>query len=619
MICPSLSSIVVEEGNPVYDSRDNCNAIIKTATNELLTASNSTVIPQTVTAIGFGAFNSKDMNSMTIPEAVARIDSFAFSACARLNTINIPKNVKFIGWYAFSNCKSLKKVKSKIEEPFAIDKMVFNGLPEEAILFVPEGTKEKYEALEGWNVFKTISEGDPDEIHIGDTFKENEITYQVTGLSPLTIQIGDGQHRAIPSTQSGDFEVPSSVTGPDGNIYTVTGIAKYSFSRCNLSSVTIPNSVTTIGGSAFENCTSLTSVTIPNSVTSIGFFAFYGCSSLTSATISNSMTVIEAALFEGCSSLTSITIPNSVTSIEMYAFALCSNLTSFNIPSSVTYIGHEAFAEIGWCNNQPDGILYKDNWLLGYKGEKPEGPLVIPEGTIGIASYALFECSGLTSVTMPNSLKGIGEDAFYGCSGLTAFSIPNSLIRLGAWAFHDTGWYNNQPDGIMYQDNWLVDYKGQDPVTVYIAEGTERLSEGAFCGSEQLVSVTLPSSIVMIGRDAFADCLNLQEVKSYIKEPFALSKNNFKNWSDATQSMDVFTSATLYVPYGTKAKYEATEGWRNFKDIVEMEPTNIGCVKNDTQSEVFTLTGLKVGNNATSLKDLKKGIYIIEGQKVIVK
>ena len=149
-------------------------------------------------------------------------------------------------------------------------------------------------------------------------------------------------------------------------------------------STVIPNSVTSIGGSAFEGCSGLTSVTIPNSVTSIGRYAFYGCSGLTSVTIPNSVTSIGSYAFYGCSGLTSVTIPNSVTAIGDLAFCGCSGLTSVTIPNSVTSIDIFAFAG----------------------------------------------CSGLTSVTIPNSVTSIGYYAFSGCKGLTSVTIPNSVTSI---------------------------------------------------------------------------------------------------------------------------------------------------------------------------------------------
>ena len=144
-------------------------------------------------------------------------------------------------------------------------------------------------------------------------------------------------------------------------------IADAAFEHCDaLTSITIPNSVTSIGWDAFNGCYSLTSVTIPESVTSIGSRAFYGCKSLNTVTILKGVTSIAESAFSGCTSLTSVTIPNSVTSIGGHAFWDCSSLTSVTIPNSVKWIGVQAF-----------------------KG-----------------------CKSLTSVTIPNSVTSIGSDAF---------------------------------------------------------------------------------------------------------------------------------------------------------------------------------------------------------------
>ena len=139
----------------------------------------------------------------------------------------------------------------------------------------------------------------------------------------------------------------------------------------------IPNTVTSIGSSAFFVCSGLTSITIPNSVTSIGRMAFSRCTGLRSVTIGNSVTSIGDEAFCRCSGLTSVTIPNSVTSIGTLAFYGCSYLRRVTIPNSVIYIGREAFDNTEWFDNQPDGLVYAGLVAYKYQGRMPEGTHII--------------------------------------------------------------------------------------------------------------------------------------------------------------------------------------------------------------------------------------------------
>lgn len=214
------------------------------------------------------------------------------------------------------------------------------------------------------------------------TFAYNGINYNIT--SPSTVEVGDN------SSFSGHANIPSIVT--DGSlIYDVTRIGDNAFldNEVNLTSVTIPNSVTTIGESAFNNCDALTSITIPISVTEIIRNTFANCNALASVTMSSSVTSIGESAFSGCSSLASIALPNSITTIESQAFFSCTNLASITIPDSVTSIG----------------------------------------------SYAFYYCGNLTSLTLSNSLESIGSEAFGYCSSLASLTIPNSVTSIGFEAF----------------------------------------------------------------------------------------------------------------------------------------------------------------------------------------
>ena len=132
--------------------------------------------------------------------------------------------------------------------------------------------------------------------------------------------------------------------------------------------------------------------------------------------------------------MTSITIPNSVTSIGYDAFYECNGLTSVIIPNSVTRIGHNAFFDTAWYNNQPNGLVYAGPVAYEYKGTIPNGTsIVLKEGTKGIAGYAFFECRGLKSVTIPNSVTSIGNSAFRGCSGLTRIDAYPNPEKVRTW------------------------------------------------------------------------------------------------------------------------------------------------------------------------------------------
>ena len=153
--------------------------------------------------------------------------------------------------------------------------------------------------------------------------------------------------------------------------------------------------------------------------------------------VTYSVTSIGVDAFSYCSGLTSVTIPESMTSIDQAAFYGCSGLTSITIPNSVTSIGGEAFHGTAWYNNQPEGLVYAGSCVYKYKGKMPANTTIsLKEGTIGIADLAFSDCSGLTSVTIPNSVTSIGFRAFYGCSGLTSVTIPNSVTSMGGGAFY---------------------------------------------------------------------------------------------------------------------------------------------------------------------------------------
>ena len=383
--CSGLTNIFVESGNTTYDSRDDCNAIIETASNTLIAGCKNTTIPNSVTSIGHNAFECcYGLTNISIPNSVTSIGDYAFSSCSGLTSVIIPNSVTSIAGTAFNGTAWYNN------QP---DGLVYAG----------------------------------------------KVAYKYKGLMPLytSISLIEGTLGIASSAFSGcselnSIEIPNSVMSIGEGAFSgcksltsiVVGLGNTNYdSRENCNAIIetasnvliagckntiIPNSVTSIGNYAFEGCSGLTSVTIPNSVTNIGSLAFIDCSGLTSVFIGNSVNNIDYSAFAFCTSLMSVTIPNSVTCIGGEAFSGCTNLTNITIGNSVTEIGNLAFE----CCSSLKAVT-------------------IPNSVTRIDDGVFSGCTSLLSVIISCNIKYIGPWIFEGCENLSTIIYTSENAPLG--------------------------------------------------------------------------------------------------------------------------------------------------------------------------------------------
>jgi hypothetical protein len=347
------------------------------------------------------------------------------------------------------------------------------------------------------------------------------------GTVTITGYIGTNKHVVIPHTISG---LPVTAIGFgafewQGNLVSVTipdsvaSLGNWAFYDCtNLTGVTISSSLTSIGDGAFYECYSLTNVTIPDSVTNIGRSAFYECYRLTSVPIPNHVTSIGDWAFEDCYGLTNVTIPDRVTSIGDGAFEECYSLTNVTIPDSVTSIGVGAFS--GCLNlaaitvdsasqnySSIGGVLFDKGHttLIRYPPAKAGASYAIPDTVTSIENAtgdgAFADC-GLSSITLPSSVTNIVEPAFSYCRSLESISVD---------ALNPS---YSSVDGILLDKSQrtIIQCPGGKAGAYKIPNNVTSIGDSAFEFCSALTNVTIPSSVTNLGNLAFDSCTSLTSV-----------------------------------------------------------------------------------------------------------
>ena len=564
--------------------------------------------------------------------SVIGVDDDAFNDCVGLTSITIPENITFI-YDDFSNCTNLTEININAISCVIGDEGGYIIASNASTLNIGDKVEELhfYNEIPNLTSISIESEVDFSEGYL--YFTQNGIRYRV--LNKYSVEVSSNGYyenglRWV-SRYLGEIVIPSSVTA--GNTFVVVGIEEGAFWGSNeMSSVTIPDGVTSIGRSAFNNCTSLTSVTIPESVTSIGEYAFYNCTSLTEVINKSSLTINRGAdengeigryakyIFngnkivindcafserdkklvryvgnDGCLSLPENFQGDSYI-INYNAFYEYNNFSSISIPNGIDVSNANLYFT-------KDGFRYHvlNNNSVKIAENSYSGDIVIPTSVtagntfavVGVESNAFYnynpEAEVITSITINSDIDVSDAGLYFTKDGILYHVLSKNSVVVS--------------NGGYYVTNYLGDVVIPSSVTAgntFIIVGIE---EGAFRGSKEMSSVTIPESVTRIGENAFSGCTKLTKVTCLATTPPEAATNSFENYN-----------GYLYIPCEGKDDYDIDACWGSFKhvecigaetvelpkDEVKVEPEKTEAVFSmPTNESAFTYT-LTIQNNGVT-------------------
>ena len=366
-------------------------------------------------------------------------------------------------------------------------------------------------------------------------------------------------------------------------------IPNYAFYGCtNMKSMTLGNSITSIGNYAFYGCSKMESMTLGNSITSIGKYAFYGCSKMESMILSNSITSIGDWAFAYCSNMKSMTLGNSITSIGAYAFANCKSLLSVKIPDEVIKLGNYSFST---CTELCD--------------------VTIGSKVTEIDQYAFKDCSSLSQITIPKAVKLIDNYVFSGCKGVKKLTIADreDELKLGSngssplfadcslesvyiggdISYSTSSSYGYSP---FYRNTTLKTVEMTDRETeisdyefygctslqsLKVGDGVTKFGDWAFSGCSSLKRISFGTQLKTIGKEAFSDCTAVTEISSKASVPPVCG-------SQALDDINKWT-CKLFVPKSCTGAYQIADQWKDFFFMEEGDWEGVLLPKNDLNGD----------------------------------
>ena len=575
----SLPSIMIN-GNSNYEIADSAFKGSEDIVN--------VVIPDSVTSIGYQAFSDcTGLINVVIADSVAFIVDRAFDGCSSLVSVDIPDRVTSIGNYVFSGCDSLVSIVIP-DGVTSIGDYVFSHCSSLESIVIPNSvTSIGNSAFSGCSSLTSVVIGD------GVTSIDCSF-YGCNAVKNIEIDKNNPKYYS----ESNCIIEKDTYTVIKGFGNTMPNYIKHieyrAFAGCNFESIVIPDSVISIGQSAFSDCTSLSNVIFSESseLKAIGAWAFSECEKIKDVILPNSIEQLGYRAFDYNNVATkykgveyigtrynsykvvvgvnysfpdvllggirNITLHKDAEVIADHALAYAISARSLTIPENVYLISEEAFSEYkdSRINQLSKITVDSDNKKYYSDGncliEKETATLIlgcknsiIPDGVTSIGNYAFHDCSNLTRVTIPDSVTYIGSYAFLNCNNLTSITIPDSVTSIGDRAFYNTAYYNNEGNwinNVLYINNHQIEAKDNVSGKYVIKDGTLTVADLAFYNCDNLTSVVIPGSVTSIGDSAFGRCFDLADVY------YTGTEEEWKAISIGSENSDL-TDATIYYNY----------------------------------------------------------------------
>ena len=606
------------------------------------TAITSITLPSTLISLGTYAFNNcTQLPAITIPGSLSSIADYTFQKCTNLRKLVIEEGVKTIGAYTFEGCSKLNDITIP-EGVISIGDQAFHectsitdiSLPT-SILSIGNFAFQTCSSLASIVIPETITTIPSSAFSYCSSLKDVTLPNNLQTIGTYAFEKCAFTHIDIPNT--------------------VTHINSYAFTQCqNLTEVTIPDGVTTIGNYAFSSCSNLTSVAIHEGVTSIGYGAFCSCNlqslslpnslqtigngsvssnedgafednvNLTEVTISSNLTKIGDVAFRGCTSLNRVTLPEGLTIIGKHAFRDCSKLQEITFPESLITIDAAAFyncdlRELSFPKSLQtisDGISegrspFYDPY--GVFGKNIHLTKVVFQGSsTAIGTYAFHGCSSLSQVTLPKGITTINVATFLGCSSLSSIALPESLAIIEGAAFFGCGL-----ESIVFPQSLQIIADG-----VSIIGATTGSYYGAFENNYKLTKITIPNKVTSIGSWAFDQCTSLSEV--ILPEGLTTIGDNAFNYCSSLKTIQLpktvssISNAFAYsglveieIPERVTALSDAFNGCSQLKNVIL--PPTITSIGDNTFKDCKSLPTIALPQSLTAIgASAFEGCYVLD-------